>query len=156
MFNFLCISSVKNYLFHTPVRAYMCACAHSSLQRCTCTPVYMSMCNCMCKTHTEMMPRFPNWQVASHQLPYFRQNLQQAKPTVKELEQLQVPDSFFLSHSSEIHKKITKYWRLKCFFFFSFCVCVKALQNEYFFCHINMLVWYGVYPLWRIKVNKTE
>lgn len=50
----------------------------------------------LAETHTEMMPRFPNWQVASHQLPYFRQNLQQAKPTVKELEQLQVPDSFFL------------------------------------------------------------
>lgn len=80
---------------YTSVCIYVCICAHSRLQRCTCTHVYISMCNVGWTTYRNYA-QSGDWQVASHQLPNFRQNLQQAKLTVKELEWLQLPDSFFL------------------------------------------------------------
>lgn len=136
--------------------------AHRSLQRCTCTHMSTWQCIMLAKPHTEMMPRIPNWQAASHQLPNFRQDLQQAEPKVKEPEWLWLPDFFFPYFMVQKATKITKYWRLKCFFFFFLCVLkpykMSVSSVIYYgmeFIFYTILVWHRIYLLWKIKVNET-
>lgn len=75
----------------------MCACMHTVVYRGARANTSTCQCVMLAEPHIEMMPKFPDGQVASHQLPNFRHYLQQAKPKVEELEWLWLPHYFIFN-----------------------------------------------------------
>lgn len=135
----------------------MCACVHTVGYRGARAHTSTYQCVMLAEPHTEIMPNLEIGKLLVTNFQILGRIFSKLSSQWRKWNDYNFLIPFFLSHTSEIHKN-HKLLKVKMHFFFFFmcvCVCVKTLQNEYFFCHINILVWYGVYSLWRIKVNKS-